>query len=40
MSDAMCLKDVKAVADIPLESVVELSGTVQLRPHGQTNKAS
>jgi len=30
----------KAVADIPLESVVELSGTVQLRPDGQINKVS
>lgn len=27
------------VADLPLESVVEVSGTIQLRPAGQANKA-
>ena len=35
----LCLQLVKRVADIPLESVVELTGTVQLRPAGQANKA-
>jgi len=38
--NVVCLKDIKAVADVPLESVVELTGTIQLRPHGQANKAS
>jgi len=40
MDDVLCLKDIKTVANLPLESVVEVSGTVQLRPDGQANKAS
>jgi len=38
-ADMMCTQDVKKVADLPLESVVEVTGTIQLRPHGQANKA-
>ena len=39
MATVVCLQDVKTVADIPLESVVQLTGTIQLRPAGQANKA-
>ena len=40
MADAvMSVQDVKTVADLPLESVVEVTGTIQLRPLGQANKA-
>jgi len=39
MADMMSIQDAVAVADLPLESVVEVSGTVQLRPAGQANKA-
>jgi len=40
VDDVVYLQDVKAVANLPLESVVEVTGTVQLRPNGQANKAS
>jgi len=40
MAVVVCTQDAKAIASLPLESVVELSGTVQLRPAGQANKAS
>ena len=35
----VCAQDAKRLADLPLESVVELTGTIQLRPPGQANKA-
>ena len=39
MADVTSVQDIKAVADLPLESVVEVTGTIQLRPPGQANKA-
>jgi len=38
MADIVYVQDTKIVARLPLESVVQLTGTIQLRPPGQTNK--
>ena len=38
VADTGVIQDAKTAADLSLESVVEVTGTVQMRPPGQANK--